>query len=101
MFDRKSADQNDPALTNDDLSPSALRTWGWKDYLFLWMSNIHSVAGYVTIGSFLMIGLPVTHILAAMMAAIIIVQLGCNPLAGHMMSTGAPCHVVARMVFVV
>ncbi|MFT8655162.1 MAG: NCS1 family nucleobase:cation symporter-1 [Acetobacter papayae] len=99
MFDSTTADQNDPALTNDDLSPSVRRTWGWKDYLFLWMSNIHSVAGYVTIGSFLMIGLPVTHILAAMMVAIIIVQLGCNLMAGPSMTSGAPFPVVARMTF--
>jgi NCS1 family nucleobase:cation symporter-1 len=99
MFGRLTTDQGGLALTNDDLAPTALRTWGWKDYLFLWMSNIHSVAGYVTTGSFLMIGLPVTHILFAMMVAIGIVQLGSNLMAGPSMASGAPFPVVARMAF--
>jgi NCS1 family nucleobase:cation symporter-1 len=93
------ADHNDLSLSNGDLAPVTLRTWGWKDYLFLWMSNVHSVAGYVTTGSFLMIGLPLTQILGAMMFAIVIVQLGSNLMAGPSMVSGAPFPVVARMAF--
>ena len=40
---------NDPRLTNDDLVPVAADQRRWRSYdLFaLWMSDVHSVGGYV------------------------------------------------------
>ena len=87
------------SLTNEDLAPVTQRTWGGKDYLFLWMSNIHSVAGYVTVSSLFVMGLPLHDVFLAMLLSILVVQIGCNLVAGPSFTTGAPFPVVARMTF--
>ncbi|KAA8393778.1 hypothetical protein FKW15_14120 [Acetobacter sp. DmW_125133] len=68
-------------LINEDLAPSATCTWQGKDYLFLWMSDIHSVAGYITVGSLFTLGLPLYDVFAALLFAILLVQLACNLIA--------------------
>lgn len=61
------------SLINDDLAPVTQRTWGGKDYLFLWMSNIHSVAGYVTVSSLFVMGLPLQDVFLALLLGILVV----------------------------
>lgn len=90
---------HDNRLTNEDLAPSVTRTWQWKDYLFLWMSDIHSVAGYITVGSLFTLGLPLYDVFAALLFAILLVQLTCNLMAVPSFKTGAPFPVIARMTF--
>lgn len=86
-------------LSNEDLAPVAERHWGWRDYLFLWMSNVHSVAGYMTIGSFFMMGLPVGTVLSGLLAAVIIVHVLCNLVALPSQRAGAPFPVIIRGAF--
>jgi NCS1 family nucleobase:cation symporter-1 len=38
----------DPRLTNDDLAPLKKQTWGTYNIFAFWMSDVHSVGGYVT-----------------------------------------------------
>lgn len=68
-------------LINEELEPSATRTWQGKDYLFLWMSDIHSVAGYIIFGSLFTLGLPLYDVFVALLFAILLVQLACNLIA--------------------
>ncbi|NHO32964.1 NCS1 family nucleobase:cation symporter-1 [Acetobacter fallax] len=89
----------DSHLINDDLAPVRTRTWDWKDYLSLWMSDIHSVAGYVTAGSLFTIGLPATDVFVALLLAILVVYLVCNFVAVPSFRSGAPFPVIARMAF--
>ncbi|MCH4091249.1 NCS1 family nucleobase:cation symporter-1 [Acetobacter sp.] len=86
-------------LINDDLAPVTQRTWGGKDYLFLWMSNIHSVAGYVTVSSLFVMELPLKDVFLALLLGILVVQVACNLVAAPSFRTGAPFPVVARMTF--
>lgn len=89
----------DTHLTNADLAPTGTRTWGWFDYVSLWMSNIHSVGGYVTMGSLFAMGLPVVDVFIALIAAIVIVQVLCNLVARPSQISGAPYPVMTRMAF--
>lgn len=89
----------DTHLTNADLAPTDTRTWGWFDYVSLWMSNIHSVGGYVTMGSLFAMGLPATDVFMALIAAILVIQLLCNLVARPSQISGAPYPVMARMAF--
>ena len=40
-----------PRLTNDDLAPLRDQNWTWYNIFAFWMSDVHSVGGYVTAGS--------------------------------------------------
>ena len=40
----------DPRLTNEDLAPLGKQTWGSYNIFAFWMSDVHSVGGYVTDG---------------------------------------------------
>ncbi|MDL2171159.1 MULTISPECIES: NCS1 family nucleobase:cation symporter-1 [Asaia] len=86
-------------LSNEDLAPVSERHWAWKDYLFLWMSNVHSVAGYMTIGSFFTMGLPVSAVLSGLLTAVIIVHVLCNLVAVPSLRAGVPFPVVIRGAF--
>ncbi|RUT24434.1 amino acid transporter [Asaia sp. W19] len=86
-------------LTNADLAPVSERHWAWKDFLFLWMSNVHSVAGYMTLGSFFMMGLPVGVVLTGLLIAILCVHLLCNLVAVPSLRAGVPFPVVIRGAF--
>lgn len=89
----------DARLTNADLAPATERHWRWTDYLFLWMSDVHSVAGYMTVGSFFTMGLPLADVFAALTAAVLIVLALCNLVSLPSFASGAPFPVVARIVF--
>lgn len=91
--------QTDTHLINDDLAPIKTRSWAWPDYLFLWMSNVHSVAGYVTAGSLFAMGLPAKDVFVALILAICIVQIASNLVAKPSFLSGTPFPVTIRMVF--
>ena len=40
-----------PRLTNEDLAPLRKQTWTSYNFFAFWMSDVHSVGGYVTAGS--------------------------------------------------
>ena len=50
-------DSYDPALTNEDLAPLGKQTWSTYNIFAFWMSDVHSVGGYVTAGSLFALGL--------------------------------------------
>ena len=47
----------DPRLTNEDLAPLGKQSWGSYNIFAFWMSDVHSVGGYVTAGSLFALGL--------------------------------------------
>ena len=47
----------DPRLTNEDLAPLKAQTWGQYNIFAFWMSDVHSVGGYITAGSLFALGL--------------------------------------------
>src|SRR6185295_19122607 len=80
----------DERLTNEDLAP--LKKQGWKSYNFFafWMSDVHSVGGYVTAGSLFALGLAAWQVLVALLIGITIVYYLCNLVARPSQATGTP-----------
>jgi nucleobase:cation symporter-1, NCS1 family len=89
----------DERLTNEDLAP--LKKQSWKSYNFFafWMSDVHSVGGYVTAGSLFALGLAAWQVLIALLVGITIVYYLCNLVAKPSQATGTPYPVISRVSF--
>ena len=89
----------DPALTNGDLAP--LRTQNWTSYNFFafWMSDVHSVGGYVFAGSLFALGISASQVLLALLVGIVAVYWLCNLVARPSQQTGVPYPVTTRIAF--
>lgn len=46
-----------PRLCNDDLAPTRDQNWSWYNIFSFWMSDVHSMGGYVVAASFFTLGL--------------------------------------------
>jgi NCS1 family nucleobase:cation symporter-1 len=89
----------DPRLTNEDLAPLTKQTWGSYNIFAFWMSDVHSVGGYVTAGSLFMLGLSSWQVLVSLLVGISIVYVFCNLVAKPSQITGVPYPVICRSVF--
>ncbi|MFI7003009.1 NCS1 family nucleobase:cation symporter-1 [Nocardia sp. NPDC050175] len=89
----------DPRLTNADLAPLTKQTWGSYNIFAFWMSDVHSVGGYVTAGSLFALGLASWQVLAALLIGITIVYFFCNLVAKPSQVTGVPYPVMCRSAF--
>jgi NCS1 family nucleobase:cation symporter-1 len=89
----------DPRLTNEDLAPLKKQSWSSYNIFAFWMSDVHSVGGYVTAGSLFALGLASWQVLFALLAGIVIVQIFCNLVAKPSQVTGVPYPVINRAVF--
>lgn len=89
----------DPRLTNEDLAPLKRQTWGQYNIFAFWMSDVHSVGGYITAGSLFALGLSSWHVLVALLVGIVIVQFFCNLVAKPSQVTNAPYPVICRASF--
>ena len=50
-------DSYSPRLTNNDLAPTRDQNWSWYNIFSFWMSDVHSMGGYVVAASFFTLGL--------------------------------------------
>ena len=89
----------DPRLTNEDLAPLRKQTWSSYNIFAFWMSDVHSVGGYVTAGSLFALGIASWQVLVALVVGIVIVQVFCNLVAKPSQKTGVPYPVINRAVF--
>ncbi|WP_194828815.1 NCS1 family nucleobase:cation symporter-1 [Nocardia sp. XZ_19_231] len=89
----------DPRLTNDDLAPLRKQSWGTYNIFAFWMSDVHSVGGYVTAGSLFALGLASWQVLVALLLGITIVYFFCNLVAKPSQMTGVPYPVICRSAF--
>src|SRR5690606_9989953 len=89
----------DPRLTNEDLAPLRKQTWTSYNIFAFWMSDVHSVGGYVTAGSLFALGLASWQVLVALLAGITIVYYLCNLVAKPSQVTGVPYPVICRSSF--
>ncbi len=89
----------DPRLTNEDLAPLGKQTWGAYNIFAFWMSDVHSVGGYVTAGSLFALGLTSWQVLIALLVGIVIVQFFCNLVAKPSQQAGVPYPVACRAPF--
>ena len=67
-----------PDLTNEDLAPLKDQTWGAYNIFAFWMSDVHSVGGYVFAGSLFALGLSSWQVLVSLIVGICIVNVMCN-----------------------
>lgn len=92
-------------LYNDDLAPLAIeengkrQNWNWYNIFAFWMSDVHSVGGYVFAGSLFALGIQSWQVLFALVVGIVIVQLLCNLVAKPSQIAGVPYPVACRMAF--
>jgi NCS1 family nucleobase:cation symporter-1 len=93
------ADDYDPRLTNEDLAPLREQRWGSYNIFAFWMSDVHSVGGYITAGSLFALGIAGWQVLVALLVGIVIVQVFANLVAKPSQKTGVPYPVINRAVF--
>ncbi|MCI1832007.1 MAG: NCS1 family nucleobase:cation symporter-1 [Bifidobacterium sp.] len=89
----------DPRLANKDLAPLRKQTWSWYNIFAFWMSDVHSVGGYVTAGSLFALGIASWQVLVALLVGIVIVQVFVNLIAKPSQRMGVPFPVTTRFVF--
>ena len=89
----------DPRLTNEDLAPLGKQSWSSYNIFAFWMSDVHSVGGYVTAGSLFALGLASWQVLIALLVGIVIVYFLCNLVAKPSQQAGVPYPVVCRSPF--
>ena len=92
-------DGYDPALTNIDLAPLTKQSWSSYNIFAFWMSDVHSVGGYVTAGSLFALGIASWQVLIALIAGIIIVQFFANLVANALKQLGADPGVIVFLKF--
>ena len=80
----------DPRLTNEDLAPLKRQTWSSYNIFAFWMSDVHSVGGYVTAGSLFTLGLASWQVLISLLVGIVIVNVFCNLVAKPSQMAGVP-----------
>lgn len=89
----------DPDLINEDLAPLKKQTWGTYNVFAFWMSDVHSVGGYVTAGTLFALGLPAWQVLAALLIGISLVYVFCNLVSEPSQRSATPFPVVCRGSF--
>ncbi|MGA6127496.1 MULTISPECIES: NCS1 family nucleobase:cation symporter-1 [unclassified Microbacterium] len=89
----------DPRLANEDLAPLRKQKWTWYNIFAFWMSDVHSVGGYVTAGSLFALGIAAWQVLVALVVGIVIVQIFANLVAKPSQKTGVPYPVINRAIF--
>ena len=92
-------DSYDTRLTNEDLAPLKKQTWTSYNLFAFWMSDVHSVGGYVTAGSLFALGLASWQVLISLLVGITIVYFFCNLVAKPSQVSGVPYPVICRSVF--
>ncbi|TDV20944.1 NCS1 family nucleobase:cation symporter-1 [Paraburkholderia caballeronis] len=86
-------------LYNHDLAPLRDQTWGAYNIFAFWMSDVHSVGGYVFAGSLFALGLTSWQVLISLLVGIGIVNVLCNLIARPSQRHGVPYPVACRATF--
>jgi NCS1 family nucleobase:cation symporter-1 len=86
-------------LANADLVPLKDQHWNAYNIFAFWMSDVHSVGGYVFAGSLFALGLTSWQVLIALLAGIGIVNVLCNLIAKPSQANGVPYPVMCRATF--
>ncbi|KPC51730.1 NCS1 family nucleobase:cation symporter-1 [Amantichitinum ursilacus] len=86
-------------LYNEDLGPLKKQDWNWYNIFAFWMSDVHSVGGYVFAGSLFALGLSSWQVLVSLLVGICLVNLFANWVAKPSQMAGVPYPVICRMAF--
>ncbi|MFM2481378.1 NCS1 family nucleobase:cation symporter-1 [Celerinatantimonas sp. YJH-8] len=88
-----------PNLSNRDLAPEKNQNWSWYSIFAFWMSDVHSVGGYVFAASLFALGLAGWQVFVCLLAGIMIVYLFANLMGTPGQKAGIPFPVVCRLSF--
>ncbi|MGH8727396.1 MAG: NCS1 family nucleobase:cation symporter-1 [Burkholderiales bacterium] len=86
-------------LYNKDLAPLKERTWGTYQIFCMWMSDVHSVGGYLFAASLFALGLAAWQVLVCLLVGIVMVMFLTNLVAKAGVDLGTPFPVVCRLSF--
>src|SRR5690242_17578716 len=86
-------------LYNEDLAPATERHWRVYSLFAMWMSDIHSVGGYIFAAGLFALGLVGWQVLLALVIGITLVNIGMNWMGYAGQKTGVPYPVLARVSF--
>ncbi|GAB3856937.1 NCS1 family nucleobase:cation symporter-1 [Nocardioides maradonensis] len=86
-------------LTNEDLAPLARQNWRQYNIFAFWMSDVHSVGGYLTMGALFALGLAAWQVFLCLIVGICIVQYFVNLVAKPSQAAGVPYPVTSRASF--
>jgi NCS1 family nucleobase:cation symporter-1 len=89
----------DDRLANSDLAPLKKQSWSSYNIFAFWMSDVHSVGGYVTAGALFSLGIASWQVLVSLVIGILIVMVFCNLVAKPSQVTGVPYPVINRSIF--
>ena len=89
----------DDRLANTDLAPLKTQTWSSYNIFAFWMSDVHSVGGYVTAGALFSLGIASWQVLVSLVIGIVIVMYFCNLVAKPSQVSGVPYPVINRAIF--
>jgi NCS1 family nucleobase:cation symporter-1 len=89
----------DDRLANKDLAPLRKQTWSSYNIFAFWMSDVHSVGGYVTAGALFSLGIASWQVLISLIVGISIVMFFCNLVAKPSQVNGVPYPVMNRAIF--
>ena len=89
----------DDRLANSDLAPLKKQSWSSYNIFAFWMSDVHSVGGYVTAGALFSLGIASWQVLVSLVIGICIVMVFCNLVAKPSQVTGVPYPVINRAIF--
>lgn len=87
-----------PRLYNEDLGPTEQK-WNWYNIFSFWMSDVHSVGGYVFAASLFALGLASWQVLIALLVGICIIQVVANLIARPSQQAAVPYPVICRLAF--
>lgn len=88
-----------PKLCNSDLAPERNQSWSWYSIFAFWMSDVHSVGGYVFAASLFALGLAGWQVFVCLLVGIMIVYLFANLMGAPGQKAGIPFPVVCRISF--
>lgn len=91
--------QASPNLINEDLAPDTQQKWGWYSIFAFWMSDVHSVGGYVFAASLFALGLAGWQVFICLLVGILIVYRFANLMGAPGQKAGIPFPVVSRLAF--
>jgi NCS1 family nucleobase:cation symporter-1 len=85
-------------LYNEDLGPIQQK-WNWYNIFAFWMSDVHSVGGYIFAASLFTLGLASWQVLVSLIIGICIVQYFANLIAKPSQHAAVPYPVICRLSF--
>lgn len=93
------ASRYSPRLTNEDILPVKNQTWSTYNMFAMWMSNVHSVAGYVFAAGLFTLGLTGWQVLTALVVGIMLTNKFVNLMGHSGQKNGIPFAVACRPSF--